>query len=288
MTLDKSVWGATASTSLFVLLWSSGAIFARLGLDHASPFAFLTLRFALAFATLLLLCNWRGQGLPERGSRLKVAGIGLLLIGGYTICYLLALDNGITPGVLAALLGVQPILTLVVLERRFPLARLLGLGVALGGLVLLVWQSIGKAQVTSLGLIYALASLGSMTVGAILQKGLQQSPMQLLPVQYGASLLACLLLVPYKPFHFEVTLDFAIPLLWLALVISVVAQLLLYRLMQAGNLVNVTSLFYLVPVVTAGMDYLFLGNALAPLGLAGMGGILAGLVLVFGVGSRSG
>ena len=287
MTLDKSVWGAFASTSLFVLLWSSGAIFARLGLDHASPFAFLTLRFALAFATLLLVCGWRGQRLPERGSRLKVAGIGLLLIGGYTICYLLALDNGITPGVLAALLGVQPILTLVLLERRYPLARLLGLALALGGLVLLVWQSIDQARVSVLGLVYGFASLGSMTLGAILQKGLKQSPMQLLPLQYGASLLACLLLVPYKPFHFEATLDFAIPLLWLALVISVVAQLLLYKLMQAGNLVNVTSLFYLVPVVTAGMDYLFLGNALAPLGLAGMGGILAGLVLVFRVGDRN-
>ena len=287
MTLDKSVWGAFASTSLFVLLWSSGAIFARLGLDHASPFAFLTLRFALAFSFLLLVCGWRGQGLPEPGSRLKVAGIGLLLIGGYTICYLLALDNGITPGVLAALLGVQPILTLLVLERRFSLARLLGLAIALGGLVLLVWQSIGRAQVSTLGLVYAFASLGSMTFGAILQKSLKQSPMQVLPVQYGASLLACLLLVPYKPFHFEATLDFAIPLLWLALVISVLAQLLLYRLMQAGNLVNVTSLFYLVPVVTAGMDYLFLGNALAPLGMAGMGGILAGLMLVFSVGNRT-
>ncbi|WP_271409085.1 DMT family transporter [Pseudomonas sp. Q1-7] len=288
MTLDKSTWGAFASTSLFVLLWSSGAIFARLGLDHASPFAFLTLRFALAFAFLLLVCSWRGQGLPEPGSRLKVAGIGLLLIGGYTICYLLALDNGITPGVLAALLGVQPILTLVLLERRFALLRLLGLTVALGGLVLLVWQSIGQAQVTALGLVYGLASLCSMTLGAILQKRVQQSPLQLLPFQYGASLLACLLLVPYKPFHFEASLDFAIPLLWLALVISVLAQLLLYRLMQAGNLVNVTSLFYLVPVVTAGLDYLVLGNALAPLGLAGMGGILAGLVLVFGLGSRDG
>ena len=30
-------------------------------------------------------------------------------------------------------------------------------------------------------------------------------------------------------------------------IISVVAQLLLYRLLTAGNLVNVTSLFYLVP-----------------------------------------
>jgi drug/metabolite transporter (DMT)-like permease len=60
-----------------------------------------------------------------------------------------------------------------------------------------------------------------------------------------------------------------------------VAQLLFYRLMQAGNLVNVTSLFYLVPVVTAIMDFLVLGNRLAPLGVAGMASILAGLVLVF-------
>lgn len=63
--------------------------------------------------------------------------------------------------------------------------------------------------------------------------------------------------------------------------ISVVAQLLFYRLMQAGNLVNVTSLFYLVPVVTAIMDFLVLGNRLAPLDAAGMASILAGLVLVF-------
>lgn len=288
MTLDKSVWGTFASTSLFVLLWSSGAIFARLGLDHASPFAFLTLRFALAFVALLLVCRLGGHGLPESGSRLKVAGVGLLLIGGYSIGYLLALDQGITPGVLAALLGVQPLLTLVLLERRFPLTRLLGLALALAGLVLLVWQSIAQARVSGLGLGCAFLALGCMTFGAILQQGLKQPPLRMLPLQYGASLLACLAIVPFKPFQFEASLDFLIPLLWLALVISVAAQVLLYRLMQAGNLVNVTSLFYLVPVVTAGMDYLFLGNRLAPLGLAGMAGVLAGLMLVFGVRTKGG
>ncbi|SAL52314.1 multidrug DMT transporter permease [Caballeronia udeis] len=75
-------------------------------------------------------------------------------------------------------------------------------------------------------------------------------------------------------------MDFLIPLLWLGIVISVFAQLLFYKLIRAGNLVNVTSLFYLVPVVTAVMDYLVLGNRLAPLGLAGMVSILAGPVLV--------
>ncbi|MGT2437016.1 hypothetical protein ACU4GH_15405 [Bradyrhizobium betae] len=63
---------------------------------------------------------------------------------------------------------------------------------------------------------------------------------------------------------------FVLSLAWLALVISVGATLLLYA-DQAGNLVNVTSLFYLVPAVTALMDYLFLGNRLAPLSMGGMG-----------------
>ncbi len=62
---------------------------------------------------------------------------------------------------------------------------------------------------------------------------------------------------------------------------TVVATLLLYRLIHAGNLVNVTSLFYLVPAGTAALDYLVLGNRLAPWSLVGMLAILLGLVQVF-------
>ena len=46
--------------------------------------------------------------------------------------------------------------------------------------------------------------------------------------------------------------------------------------MQRGDLVNVTSLFYLVPVVTTLMDAAWLGNRPEPLALAGMGAIIAG------------
>jgi drug/metabolite transporter (DMT)-like permease len=67
----------------------------------------------------------------------------------------------------------------------------------------------------------------------------------------------------------------------MALVISVLATLLLYRLIQAGNLVNVTSLFYLVPGGTAALDWLVFGNAMAPIALIGMGAILFGLLQVF-------
>ena len=60
MRFDKTFWGACASTTLFVLLWGSGAIFARLGLDHASAFAFLTLRFILALGARPGSCHVAG------------------------------------------------------------------------------------------------------------------------------------------------------------------------------------------------------------------------------------
>ncbi len=280
MSSDRNAWTAYGSTSLFVLLWSGGAIFAKWGLFHASAFGFLLLRFTLALAVLLLVCAWRRRWLPEPGTRLTVAATGLLLIGGYSICYLLALDHGITPGVLATLLGAQPILTLAVMERRYSPPRLAGLLLALCGLVMVVSQSIGMARFSVTGMVSALAALLCMTVGAILQKRVRQAPMDVMPLQYAVSLALCLLFVPFQPIQVEWVAGFVIPLIWMGLVISVGATLLFYRMIQVGNLVNVTSLFYLVPAGTAVLDYLILGNRLSVLSLGGLGAILLGLMLV--------
>lgn len=74
---------AHGATSLFVLLWSSGAIFAELGLRHASAFAFLIARFALAPLVLLVLSLARRRWLPPRGARRATLATRVLLTGGY-------------------------------------------------------------------------------------------------------------------------------------------------------------------------------------------------------------
>lgn len=288
MALNRVTWASIGSTALFVLLWSSGAIFSRIGIDHLPAFVFLSLRFALAGGLLAAVGVARGSGLPLRGTRCYIVFTGLLLIGGYTGCYFLALSHGITPGIMAIVLGVQPILTLVVLERRYPLPRLLGLVVSLCGLALVAYQSFVLARLSAWGMLFALGALVSATTGAILQKRITQAPTVVLPLQYAACLLLFLLLwrgtVPAGAFELDGSAGLVMSLLWMALVVSVAAQLLLYRLIRAGNLVNVTSLFYLVPVVTAAMDDLFLGNRMSALGLGGMAAILVGLVLVFRTG----
>ncbi|ABC30418.1 Permease of the drug/metabolite transporter (DMT) superfamily [Hahella chejuensis KCTC 2396] len=280
MSTNKTTLLSYSATALFVLLWSSGAIFSKIGLESASAFAFLLLRFAIAFVVVLSIALSHGLWLPTPGTRVRAAVTGLLMIGGYSICYFKALEHGVTPGVLATVLGVQPILTLLATESAFSLQRLSGLFLALSGLVLVVYHSIGLAQISATGVVFALAALGSITTGAILQKGVKQSPVAVLPLQYAMTLLLCLAFTPYEPLTVEFSLRFGVALVWLGVVISVVATLLLYRLIQAGNLVNVTSLFYLVPGVTAVMDYLFLGNQMSLLSLLGMAAILFGLTLI--------
>ncbi|MFW6745994.1 DMT family transporter [Acinetobacter pittii] len=281
MRLNKQMLASQSATSTFVLLWGSAAIFTRWGLDSASPIALLILRFATALFVLLLIAIFRKRLLPKHGTRKQVLLTGLLIIAGYSICYFKAMAHGVTPGLMATIMGIQPILTLCLLEKNLQKERLLGLLIALAGLILLVWKSLTMSFIAPIGIFFALAALICITFGAIMQKNIQQAPTDVLPLQYVVSLLVCLFIVPFE--HFEITWNsqLIISVLFLGILISVVAQLLLYRLLNQGNLVNVTSLFYLVPVVTALLDFLILKNKLPLAGLIGMIAILIGLTLVF-------
>ena len=270
-----------ATTALFVLLWGSAAIFTRWGLDNASPMALLVFRFLVALVALTPLAIVRRRWLPAPGTRLQTAVTGLMLIGGYSVCYFEAMANGVTPGLIATIMGIQPILTLCVVERRLQGRRLSGLLLALAGLVLLVWRSLAASPMATVGILFALAALLLMTFGALWQKRSRQAPADVLPLQYAVSLGLYLLIAPISGFQFTVNAGLIIPVLFLGLLISVVAQLLLYRLLSAGNIVNVTSLFYLVPAITALLDYLLLGNRLPAAAMIGMMAIVGGIVLVF-------
>jgi len=281
MRLNKQLLASQSATSIFVLLWGSAAIFTRWGLDNASPIALLILRFSIALIVLLLLAIFRKRFLPKHGTRKQVLLTGLLMIAGYSICYFKAMAHGVTPGLMATIMGIQPILTLCLLEKNLQKERLLGLFIALAGLILLVWKSLTMSFIAPIGICFALAALICITFGAIMQKNIQQAPTDILPLQYVVSLVVCLFIVPFE--HFEITWNsqLIISVLFLGILISVVAQLLLYRLLSQGNIVNVTSLFYLVPVVTAILDFLILKNKLPLAGLIGMMAILIGLMLVF-------
>lgn len=272
---------ALLPTTAFVLLWSSGAIVSEIGLRHGSPFALLVLRYGIALAILIAVAAWYGTLVPERGTRRRNALIGFLIAGLYSAFYLLALDNGVTPGALATLLGVQPIVTVFFTEQRVTAPRLLGLICALAGLALVVSDGLLSMRFDLLGLAFAGLSLLGITAGSIFQKREKQAPWVVLPTQYAVGLAVAGAVSPFGAFHGSWDAGFVVPVLWLAIVISIGTTFLLYQLIARGNLVNVTSLFYLVPGVTAAMDWVILGNPMTTFMLVGLGLVVAGLLIVF-------
>ncbi len=88
MHVRYSLLASQATTAIFVLLWGSAAIFTRWGLDNASPMALLVFRFLIALVALGA-AGHRPSALATRARApaWQTAATGLMLIGGYSVCY---------------------------------------------------------------------------------------------------------------------------------------------------------------------------------------------------------
>lgn len=266
----------------FVGLWGSAAIFSKWGLAHADAIPLLVFRFLIATIAIITYCVIKKQDfLPQNTSWRYVIVTGFLLMGVYSLFYFLAMQHGISPGLLATILALQPILTFFITEKHFSKMKLLGLILSFFGIICLVYTSLFIKQLSLLSLLFAFICLIAITTGAIMQRHIKENPIQIMPLQYLVALISFMLVIPLQGFHFEMNWEFWLPTIWLALIISVAAQLLFYRLLQSGNVVNVTSLFYLVPIVTLILDYLIFSATLSPLDYLGISAILLGVYLVY-------
>ncbi len=246
---------------LFVLLWSSGFIGAKLGLPHADAFSFLLVRFVLAgglMAALALAARAHWPRSPRTLGRVALAG--LLVHAAYLGGVFYAIDQGLGAAVTALLVGLQPILTGVAagpfLGERVTARQYLGLVLAMAGLTLVVWDPSGEAyaHLPPAGLLAAMVSLLAITLGTLYQKrhGGGVDSRAATAVQYGASAVAMAVLVAARGgLDIQWTGQFVFALAWLTLVLSVGAVTLLYFLLRQGAAVGVANLFNLAPPATA-------------------------------------
>lgn len=273
---------------LFVLLWSTGFIGARLGMPHAEPLTFLTLRYLVVLAimaplALLLRARWPASR-REAG---HIAVAGLLIQGGYLGGVFCAIDAGMSAGVVALIVGMQPLLTAAAAgrllgERVMPL-QWAGFALGLAGVALVVWHKMSLQGMGAGSLGLALFALACITLGMLYQKKYCPS-FDLrtgVVLQFGAALAVTLpLALAFETLDVEWNGEFLFALGWLALVLSAGTTSLLFRLIERGAATRVTSLFYLTPAVTAVMAWLLFGDMLSGMAIVGMAVALTGVALV--------
>jgi drug/metabolite transporter (DMT)-like permease len=278
---------AVGVPALFVVLWSTGFIGARLGLPHAGPLTFLALRFGLAAGLLVLVALATRAPWPHRPAEMgHYAVAGLLVHGVYLGGVYVGISLGVEAGVSALVVGLQPLLTAalagVLLGERVTPRQWAGLGLGLLGVALVLARKLGHGAGDALGGLACVAALFGITAGTLYQKrhGAGMDLRTGSVVQFAAAGLATVAAAAlFEDTSVDWTGEFVFALLWLVLVLSLGAVSLLYVLIRRGAASQVASLFFLVPPCTALMAWPLFGEALGAVALVGMALTAAGVAL---------
>ncbi len=274
--------------AVFVFLWSTGFIGAKLGLPWAEPMTFLTIRFALVSLLLLALVLVMRARWPDTWAETgHIALAGLLLHGIYLGGVFASIDKGVEAGVAALIVSSQPLLTAVlagpVLGERVTGRQWIGFLLGFCGVTLVVWQKLGQGIGTPFGMALSVFALLGITAGTLYQKRYcADMPLRSGSViQFAVSALAVgILALALETREVAWTGAFIFALGWLVIVLSFGAVTLLYVLIRRGAAFRVASLFYLVPPSTAVLAWLVFDETFGILALAGMGLVVLGVALV--------
>jgi drug/metabolite transporter (DMT)-like permease len=290
MSADKAAgvnW-VRAAPLVFVLIWSTGFIVARYGMPHAPPFSFLAWRFLLSVLCFLVWIRWSGASWPKgKGQWAHLCMVGLLMQAGYLGGVWAAVKGGMSAGMSALIVGLQPILTALWLSQsqraqRATSRQWIGLLLGLLGVVLVVWRKLGVDEANPASLLLATGALLSITVGTLYQKRWVQ-PVDVRSanaIQMGFAFLVVLPLALLEPEPVSWNGELIAAMAWSVLALSLGANSLLVLLIQRGAATAVSSLMYLVPPSTAVMAWVLFGESLTPLILLGMTVCAVGVALV--------
>ncbi|MDJ1157427.1 DMT family transporter [Chelatococcus sp. SYSU_G07232] len=264
---------------LFVVIWATGFIVARLVAPHAEPLTFLTTRYVLTIlvlggAALALRAPWP---CTARGWRNGLVA-GMLLHGAYLGGVFWSVRHGLPAGISALIAGMQPLMTAVLsgplLGEPVSGRRWLGIGMGFAGVVLVLAPKLGAVGgLPPLALAVCFGAMVSITLGTIWQKrtaaGVDLRTNAV--VQFlGALLVTLPVAALLEEGRVDGSADFWIGLLWAVFGLSIGGISLLLMLIRRGAVAGVASLLYLVPPVSAVMAFFLFGESLTAVQILGM------------------
>lgn len=276
---------------LFVILWSTGFVGAKLGLPYAEPMTFLAIRFWIVAAALIVWAAATGAlaGVDWRGAALT----GVYMHGVYLGAVYIAIAGGAGAGISALIVSMQPLVTAflarAMLGERLTRAQQIGMALGFLGAGLAVARKLGGGDISGPGVALCLMGLFGIAFGSVYQKqraatgGVGDNA-----VQFIAAAAVCTVFA----FIFEtrqVDWDpvFIATMFWMCAVLSLGAISILYWLIRRGEASETASLFFLVPGVTAVMAWAMFGETYGPLEVAGLLLAMIGVALVSRKGAQA-
>ncbi len=280
----------TVAPVLFVLMWATGFVVARLSAPHVEPLTFLAIRFPIAGAIFFVIALIIGAPWPGHRLALHAMVAGAFLHGGYLAPVYWAVAHGMPAGVSALIVGLQPLITAILahymVNEHISSRHWIGLAVGIAGVGLVIWPKLSFAALGGITpLTTAVNVLGAVAIafGTVYQKrygtGLNLASGG--TWQYaGASIVVIAAALMVEDFRFDGSFNAWFALGWSVIVLSLGAITLLMLLIRHGNVGRVSSLIFLVPGVSALMAYGLFGETLTAVQILGMAVCAAAVLIV--------
>lgn len=280
---------ASVAPSLFVFLWSTGFIVARYATDDADPLSFLATRlFIAAFVLGVIALLSKAPRPSTRESTWSIVvgcGIHATYLGGVFI----AIDLGLPSGVGALVGGLHPVITAVaggaLLGERLRARQWFGVVLGFSGVVLVVIERLTDNSLNiPIGAVIAvsIATLG-MSVGTLIQRQHCASTPLLWgsAIQYSGSAVVLAVAAGLTgQTTMAPTASTVWSLAWSIGVLSITAVLTMLWLLQHRAAASVSSLFFLVPALSAIQAAILFDEQLNVTTIAGFVVAIIGVALV--------
>jgi drug/metabolite transporter (DMT)-like permease len=251
----------------FVIVWGTGFIATKTGIQYAAPFTFLSLRFCLGIICLLPVLLWlrpRWPTTPAIWAHVVVAGLlmhAIHLSGSHYGQY-----EGLSAGVVAIILAAQPLLTAMIaaalLNEAPSVRQWCGIFVGLAGVALVVWHKIDIQAMNTKSLTALLVALLALTIGTLYQRRFL-SEADLWSAAFIQFIASLVVVAPLAVIVEEARVEWAWQLLAAVLFLVVFASILavsaLHVLMRRGQATRVASILYLPPLFAVAAEWVIYG-----------------------------
>jgi drug/metabolite transporter (DMT)-like permease len=263
--------GLPVLVAAFCLLWASAFSVAKLAVADCPPLLVLTARFLLAAAVMLGGATiFRAPFKLSRRDVLIFAVLGIANQAAYLGLSYVGIRS-ISSGLAALVISASPVLTAalaaVFLNERMTWRKLAGLLLGIGGVAFVVEHRLAGGVEHSVGIVFTIAALISLTAGTILFKKL--APAGGLWIGNGVqSLSAGLVTLPFA-FTLESVGDIVpswrliASVVYLALFVSIFAYILWFHLLKVSSATAAGSYHFMMPPLGMLFGWLLLGEHVA-------------------------
>ena len=262
---------------IFVLLWSSAFITTLPIVLNSDPFSALAFRFFFVALCFFIFCIYKKLLLKiSINNLINSLSTGILFHGFYLGGVFYAIYIGLPTGMVALIVTLQPILTNIfagyMLNENVSIYQWIGVFLGFAGAVLVIGFDVGKSLPIE-GIISTIIALLAITISTIWQKRVSNNIPLAVNNMYqaiGAVLfhLSIILFIFEKTF-LKINTQFLLAMSHQIFLVSLGAFSILMFLIKKNSASKTISLFFLIPIVTASMAWLFLNEDLTTIDLIG-------------------